>query len=441
MQKLRIPALILLEAALLAYLIANSHLIWTDEVIQFALGAYPSFGEAARIVFRSIRDVNHGQTGTHMLLNYVMLRAFGASYWVLRAPSYFAYLLGLTAGFFYLEEIGASVLICFLFVIGLGLSQLSLAHGWEARPYIILQGSLLAFLWAWRRFARVPRGRLAALVAAVALGILFHPFFVAYVGMAVAGDLLFDRESRRTLLARASVAPIPMVAAAAGSAALFLLVGSLGWFHSLGVDHAFDPYQYIGHGKSLMRFMLGTFYYPASLFAIPLLALLAAGLVWFRRDGRVAPLVPPFLSLFLNLAVTQFVVGYSVLKSHYWLLQRQWIGGNALAFLLAAILLEFFFRKVRLPERAGAWLAASVPALVVLAALALAIAAARSVTHFDPPASLGETDAFRARLAAQKDLSMGDYEHLARQNLVVGGPVWPEFRRYYDGLYPPVASH
>jgi hypothetical protein len=61
--------------------------IWIDEFLHFALGAFPTTGDAWRALSPTLPTFNHGQTAAYMLLDSALLRAFGADLVALRAPS------------------------------------------------------------------------------------------------------------------------------------------------------------------------------------------------------------------------------------------------------------------------------------------------------------------------------------------------------------------
>ncbi|MGZ3672173.1 MAG: hypothetical protein ACXWR4_19740, partial [Bdellovibrionota bacterium] len=331
----KVLALILTQGFLLAYIMTLPKGFWADEVLQFAPAAFPNVHEAAAAIFGSIRGgLNHGQTGGHMLLNYFSLKALGASYFALRWPSYLAYAAGITGGFFFLMDVGASLAVGLLFAFLFGLSQLSLEHGWEARPYILLQGTVMAYLWAWHRYATGRPRTLRWVLLFGALGIAFHPFFVAYAGLFFLCSFIFSATERSALFERMGK-PRELLPALFGGIALcglFLYIGKISWFATQGHKFGLDPYEYVGHDKLLISFMVGTFFYPFTIVVAPFLALLALALLRWRRDKLVEPLVAPFLSLTFTVVVTQAGITYSVVKSEYWILQRQWVAGNALSF-------------------------------------------------------------------------------------------------------------
>ncbi|MEI8241203.1 MAG: hypothetical protein WCI22_17460, partial [Actinomycetota bacterium] len=52
--------------------------IWYDELLHYALGAM-SWQDALRTVDYTTIEVNHGQTGVYMLLDFALLKVFGAN--------------------------------------------------------------------------------------------------------------------------------------------------------------------------------------------------------------------------------------------------------------------------------------------------------------------------------------------------------------------------
>ena len=67
--------------------------IWIDEFLHFALAGLSSTEDAWEVVRATILNINHGQTGIYMLLDYWLLSWFGASSWALRALSLLSGLL------------------------------------------------------------------------------------------------------------------------------------------------------------------------------------------------------------------------------------------------------------------------------------------------------------------------------------------------------------
>ncbi len=402
--------------------------IWADEVVQFAWGGYPDVWTTIPLIFRSVGErMNHGQTCVQMILNYLTLRAFGASYFALRFPSFVAYTLSLLAGERALARLGVRAPLRVLFLFGLGFSQINLEQGWEARPYILLQASVMGTLWAWLRYAAGARRGLLVLALVAGVGILFHPFYPAYAGLLVPGFLVVSRE-QRAFARREIAARWPRLGAVvAGLLLLFAGIAKVSWMHSIHKRFGMDPYEWVGHDRSLARFMLGTFFHPVGRGAVPLLLVLGAWVAWRRRE--VPRLAAAALVLSVVVAVTQAIITRSVIHSEYWILQRQWVAGNALAWCVAMLLLEAGWRLARVPDR---WDRRMFAVATCAGVVFLAVRIGGNLRReFPPIVPLEQSEALLAQRSAQKEITPSQFQDLAHQNLLRHGPVWPVFQRYY----------
>ena len=434
----RIAIVLSLLALLFFVVLTNPKLIWTDEFLQFAFGAYANSLEALSAISISTANLNHGQTGFHMFVNHLLLKWFGASYFVLRFPSALACSLGLLAGYCFLGNLGFSFFTRVLFLVGVGLSQLNVEHGGEARPYILLQASVLGFLWAWERYLAGRRLGILLLCCVCALGILSHPFFVAYAGLTVLlTPVLFPVYRARILEdLRLPTQFFSLVFAGVLLLALFFVVGKVSWFQTFGHKFGFDPFQYIGRDKPLLRFMIGTFFFPYGKFALPLLAALLALALWWRKREGVGTLLRWVFFLSALVAITQALLVWQVMKSEYWLLQRQWIAGSALAILVLVFLLEALVRRLLRSPRLETF---ATLVFLALAFTGIAWKLDRQLrVQFPPVVPLEKAADYRENLLRTKRaLEIQDYLHLAHLNLLQGGRVWPVFRKYYEPNFLP----
>jgi hypothetical protein len=83
-----IPALItLLSSAVVVLYASIGRPIWLDEFLYFAFGGFRTTGSAWHAIRHSIAGINFGQTGIYMLLDYWLLKIFGANSFALRLPS------------------------------------------------------------------------------------------------------------------------------------------------------------------------------------------------------------------------------------------------------------------------------------------------------------------------------------------------------------------
>lgn len=418
-----------LLALMLVMLSTTASPLWGDEFLHFAFASYDDTIYAIRKIIESTHSTNHGQTGVHILLNYFLLKVFGASYWVLRLPSYLAALLGLLAGVQLLSRLGISSFVQIVFLLALGLSELNLDLAWQARPYILLQASVLCFLWSWQRYVEnVPRALLVVFLVSLA-GILFHPFFVLYAALIVIGDLVLFPGHRATVFSklRSLDSTRPILLAAALLAFIYLLNAKLTWLQTFGSKMSFDPYEWIKNEKKpLPIFMAAVFFQPFGKIWMPLSVTLFALMCWKRNMNGNRKLLQYLLLLLMVIGISQAVIVLSTIRSNYWILQRQWIAGNALAYLASAMLLEGGIRWLAL-RRETLKYAAVASFLGGLILLSLKIRG--NLDAKVPPPSAEQAEEL-LQMDPEK-LDVDRFVTLARRNLEVGGKVWPIFQRYY----------
>jgi hypothetical protein len=421
-------ALVVLLLACIA--VSKPVLLWTDEFISFAFASYESTSLAIRKISGSIAGVNHGQTGFYMFLNHLLLKWFGASYFLLRLPSYVAFVAGITAGIFYLRNSGLSPIAIAFFVVGMGTSSLNLELASDARPYMPLQGAVLGTVWAWHRAASLGKS-LGVLFVVGALGILFHPFYPIYLALIVLGGIALFREQRAFVLEHLPK-PKKIVFVSLAWLGLFLAVGWFSWFQTFGHKFKMDPFEWIGQSKyPLPLFMLAVFLGPWGKIWLPM-ALLSALTFWIQKKVS-GEMKKKILYLSMLLVITQAILAWVTWSSGYWLLQRQWLGGVALTFLLCSFLID-------LSVQALAWRGALLYALgSAMLFFSLAVLGPKLLGQLRNPVRPAMPDAQYAELyrtyGALEDFDLGELgkmQEFARENLVRGGPVNPLFRLYYN---------
>ncbi|MGZ3692950.1 MAG: hypothetical protein ACXWQO_01785 [Bdellovibrionota bacterium] len=417
--------------------------IWIDEFLVFAFAGFSTCTEMLHHLQLSFRDLNVGQTGTLFLLTYFLLKILGASYLAFRLPSFLAF--GASLWFFLrlLRGLGISfpLRVCLLF--WLAFDSWTYLMAIDLRPYIVIQASVLGFLTCLLPMpGEIYSLRFRSLFGATLLGILVHPYFPLYAGLAFPFACALFPEVRAAITHYCKLHFVRVLAALVFLGSLLLTVGYFSWFHNESIaNHAagsFDPYFYIGHEQTLFRITVGTLYAPVGKY-IFLLFLALPAFVFFSktprfREGasrlRVALTNNNFLFYLLLLASTQFVLIWSSIHSGYWILARQWIAGFPIALLLFAALLQSCLDSTQ-----NAFLFGQKKSLGVLAAvLVLLIFTHRiftNITHPLQPKLTRETyeQAFRD---GRTDL----WEDLADFNLKNGGPVRPEFANYYRRMNP-----
>lgn len=408
--------------------------IWVDEYLHFSLSVAPQWKDALRSIHETTGTVklNHGQTGFYMFLNYLFLTFFGASYWALRIPSYLSYVASSVAGFYFLRQMNVSFFLRIVFVMALSFSSLSSTHGAEARPYMPLQATVLGFLWAWHNYLEA-EGRLISLVGISLLGVLFHPFFVLYAGLILVLSILFLPEIRSNVIAKIkSKKEITILLPSAFLLiVVFVALGHFTWFSSMGQLRGRDPYEWIKSDKPLYLYNLAVVFHPLGKFWVPIGSLISLFLVWKRREGEYIDLFHRYLYLALLFTISQFILCYITIKSEYWVLPRQWVAGQAISFLVSAILLEVLVRKISWISKAPTRNFLNVAAVIMVLFFLIFSIDFRWKNRLAPKFDREKISQLLTEYKSKGEVSMENQVIMANENLLYGGPVWNLFGRVY----------
>jgi hypothetical protein len=137
-----VPVLLgVLSTALIVLYASIGRPLWIDEFLHFAFGGFTSTLSAWHAIRHSMHAFNFGQTGVYMLVDYWLLKLFGANLIALRLPSTLSAALMLWAGFEFLTKRRYGTLWQLtLIVCYLGQATLMYYVG-EARPYMALAGA------------------------------------------------------------------------------------------------------------------------------------------------------------------------------------------------------------------------------------------------------------------------------------------------------------
>jgi hypothetical protein len=170
------------------------------------------------------------------------------------------------------------------------------------------------------------------------------------------------------------------------------------------------------------------------------LAFILATMLWLALDRRCRSrrLVPPLL-LFAAAVASSAAATYLSVRSQYFVFERQWVAGMA----LAAIALTWFFgewwRNVRHRPRI---LAAPVVVYLGLVVVSFTISVATQAGLTASRAELRtvveqETRSVSELIAHGQEETFSyeprqGFEYMADVNIARGGPVWEEFVRWYN---------
>lgn len=308
--------------------------LWIDEFLHFVLGSYVSLKDAASVVYKTIVEINHGQTGVYMLADYLLLKVFGASGWALRAPSILSGGLLLIAALNFLRTKGVGVggqsalLIAYAGQINL-MSYMS-----EARPYMPLAAAVVGVL-AYYANTLEQRSSLSIKLlgwGSVMLGALMHPYFCVYwYALVFFSYVIWAIENSKTIKIKEIIVFSNPGLILAGSIAA-LAIGSVSWLRGRTISFEFDPFQWITQGLwvefttfSHFAFIPNARIYIAIALILPIIYMVVPKSV----AKELRSMLGPAMLMILALSISIFL-GYVSYTQKYWILHRQWIASEAL---------------------------------------------------------------------------------------------------------------
>ena len=388
---------------------------------------------AVPAILKSMEGVNFNQTGVYILLDFWLLKAFGASAFWLRFPS----LIG--GAMLFVGAIAFCRVRHFNLFWQISLPLLLLTQDGliyflgEARPYMPIAGAVVGLL---AYYSAPPEKRRDGIVVlgycCLVYGAIMHPYFAPYFALIILVtylDALNFQLRRLSLGSFIRHAEIPAVAVAVG---LYFVVGFATWMVR-PPKLSFDPFHFIPINQ-LVPTALGTHFqflpvHGAWNQSFVLAIIIFAGLLtaYFGGEkGRCA--LGPLLLLILTIALSTFVSWMSY-RSSYWILGRQWIVSTALCCMAIIWLLVSIDNVAIIRWPRAALVISAVVSLYSVDRAAVAIRAqfARLNTW-----SHDQKNA-QTLLALPRIEKMvpDDWVRLANENIRQGGPVWSVFTKYY----------
>ncbi len=421
--------------------------IWIDEFLHFAFGSFDTTSDAWRAIKKSTSNINHGQTGIYMLLNYWTLKYFGASIVVLRAPSlvsavllcYFSAVLLRNRGFGLVWQVFS------IFIVSCQVELMYFAG--EARPYMPLasatMGTLVYYLASEQQRASLEIKIIG--VFSVLLGVLMHPYFSLY-WLAIVLFGLWEGETE--LNAKDLLRSINLPLCVFGSI-IYFTVASQTW---LTGSPSFDrnPFQFMPQSE-LLRLLIwqhSTFMgsYEAGVRSLFFASLISLGFVFFRKKLQidVRSVIAGTLLIWLALGLTALLSILSYYQN-YWILTRQWLASIALvsvgfvwfAATLLKIIIGFLPRPLRQISEALFFL------LLALYCWQnnqsnLSARWNELSAHLKRPEAVQQADPQPTKVTCPIDPDL--WVEFANRNIKAGGPVWPIFQYYYSSKDNPYCS-
>ena len=427
----------LLSTALIVFYASIGRPLWIDEFLHFAFGGFTSTLSAWHAITHSIRAFNFGQTGIYMLVDYWLLKLFGANLLALRLPSILSAGLMLWAGFEFLSRRRygglwqVNLLVCYL-----GQQTLMYYTG-EARPYMALAG---ASVGAFTYYILAPEERGSRSVRilgwlSILWGAAIHPYFAFYwLSLYVFGFLVTVYEKRAAFSWKSAISHLNLPLSVTGSV-IYFGIGFATWMvHQPKLN--FDPFQWVSRAKLYETFVeISHFQFLGNLGSSWLLFIGILCFVHLCLNAEAKTLskrlLPPCLLIGVAMLLSAYV-SWESFRHHYWILQRQWVASLALipvAFIWLCAELTNLISRVSAVSR---WL---------FPTLCLAV-----ITYNSYPQTIDQSHSFLTAIlnrhssepfvAPPPDSVPRDNDEwvaLANQNVQSGGPVSPFFQIFYSG--------
>ncbi len=415
-----VAALLALAVGLTSLRFFSEAPLWGDEVLQFAFGAYDSTAEAWHWVRATSTNINMGQTGAYIMLDFWSLKAFGASRFAMRWPSFLAGVLLAAA----LVRLFAAWRLPWAW----GVVAIVGIHGQScltdlmpnARYYLpLVAGSFAVGAYYFSAPADRGRGTTALGVAGMLVGGLFHPYFPGYAAglCLLAFGWHVDAGRMRPRLAALWAHADPRIWPI--GALCWIGIGRATWMRGVPKWET-DVWQFTGRGAAAAMTYVGTHLdflaAPGPWFAVAAFA--GAVALALRTAGR--PDLRWSLGWLGFALASSLALSAESLRHGYPVFLRQWS--------VAATMLPVGF----------AWLGASLtrswrPRTAGLAvAIALAVVGSRTIPRAVVWQRLAPAPAPARPIS--KDVRPSDmpgWVELANRNCAEGGPVYPVFRTFY----------
>lgn len=429
--------------------------IWFDELLHFAVGGM-SFEYVIKTIDYTTTEVNHGQTGIYILLDWLILQLTGASAIGLRLPSLISAGIMLVAAAVFIRAKGFDWRWQFVAVAALGANSTLMFFTGEARPYMPMAASAMAML-AFYALPLEDRRRWWSRTLAIfgfIFGSMIHPYWILLWVLIAAFSLVVflgaQKHSMHLKSVVAFLAPLYVVI----SLSLFAVIGSLTWMRRVfafgGDTSTIYNWQAISSHFLWDHFAFVPYYMPVRLSTGPpevsewvmllILSVVVLALIWqvISRRCRSLKLLPPLLLLGLAVA-SSIIVTFQSYRLSYWIIERQWVAGMG----LSTVAITWFFAEWwRNVANKGTLLALPVIVYLVLLAVAFSVSLITQVQLTVQRAlewedvrsdtrSIAELIADPGEQTYNYDPKVG-YEYMANLNIHRGGPVWEEFVGWYN---------
>ncbi len=405
--------------------------LWLDEGLHFSMGNM-SLQEALQTVDYTTIEINHGQTGVYMFLDWALMQAFGANLFFLRLPSLVAGTALLWALVIFLRGRGLPWLWQFAGVLAIASTPVFIYFQGEARPYMPLAASAVCML-AYFSASVEQRKNLSTQIVGflgVVIGAAFHPYWIYFLALTIVFGYFvrwLDGTRPEGFKATFKYAGSWLTVAGLG---VFVLVGQLTWMRWVR-DFDYDPFEMIGSVEVFWtRFRVSHVFADSTLFLVILAA--AGVLLLALRPGKSAfRFTIPAIALYLLAALSSLGVSVLSITRGYWIFERQWVAGAILCSIAVVWLFGSIYKEL---ATNSAWYL-RLPSMVFLALVAFTF-------YGSVQSHLQSQESWKAQLEPyaaddrpiseiMTEFSDADMVDAANVNAVRGGEVWPVFTEWY----------
>jgi hypothetical protein len=400
-------ALTILGLAILALYSSWGRPLWLDEYLQFVFGGFSTPGQAWTAVQSSTTNINHGQTGFYIMLDWALLKAFGANLFALRLPSLISGVLLLFSVYLFLRRKSLGIVaIGAAFLILAAQPNLMYFTG-EARPYMPLVASSMAAL---AYFSSTPEQRATTFMkifiwSTMVWGALMMPYYLVYLPVIALTCFVIARLPWNfTEFRRFINLPLQIT-----SLALGVGIGALTWLRGSPTFQR-DPWL-------IIHALIDSLTAVHVLGGVILLALIVITIRYGRTDPR-GPVI-----LFVVMGALAVLFALLSLAQSYWILPRQFVASQAIMTIAVVWGVGVALKaSPQTPKR----ILSGIFAIVIL--FGAGRATIQQVENLMDWENNGFPAAGNPGDAAFHGIDVGP----ANQNVSEGGPVWPELTAIYD---------
>jgi hypothetical protein len=409
--------LTLLAMGILALYSSWGRPLWVDEYLHFVFGGFDSIGDAWGAVQASTTNVNHGQTGFYLMLDFALLKTFGANLFIMRLPSLLSgALLLFSAALFLRRKNFGAIAIATAFLLLLAQPNLMSFTG-EARPYMPMAASVMAALayFSTHMNTRSTTGMRILIWSSMLWGALMMPYYVLYLPVIALTAFMIDRVGgEKPQFWKFINLPLHITSVILGTA-----ISAFTWLRG-SPEFSRDPWLIIGP-------LIDSLTAP-QLIGIIFLGALIVFTLWqglIHSTDRVTlekQLVAAALLILVLIAMSILLAALSLAQS-YWILPRQFIASQAI--ITVAVVWMLGSALLANPRRYKGTFAA-------IFTLGISLGAARATISQVDSLRDWENNGYPLAGNPGDGAFLGIEVGPANQNAVDGGPVRPGFTVFYN---------